>query len=116
MQSANNMKFSDRLGVSGSSSLESLFQSHCVSARSIFLASKSAQAAGSYANIGRVQMAVDVEIRFVPMHPFADIICHPAHGQNVARPVERKRVSLVQPGTGKNLVMNRPEPGIVSLK
>ena len=116
MQSANNMEFRHRLGVSGSRSLESLFQGHGVCARSIFLAPKGAQTAGSHTYVGGVQMAVNVEIRFVPMHPFADIIRHPADRQNVTSTVESNRIGLVEADAGKNLFMNWPKSGIVSLE
>ncbi len=61
-------------------------------------------------------MAVDVEVRLVAVHAFADVIGQPADRQNVAGAVEGESVIGAQALAGKNLGVNRPEPGIVSLK
>ena len=87
MQSADNVELGNRFGVAGSGRLESFFQRHGVGAGSIFLASKSAQAASGHANIRRIDMAVDVEVRLVAMHPLANPVGQPADGQDVARAI-----------------------------
>ena len=53
MQSADDVKLRDCLGVAGSGGLKSLFQRHGVGARGVLLAPESAQPAGGHANIGR---------------------------------------------------------------
>src|ERR1700682_4763739 len=78
VQSADDVEFRNGLGIAGGGGLESLFQRHGVRARRVLLTPKSTEAAGSNANISGVQMAVNVEIRFVAMHTFADEVRHPA--------------------------------------
>jgi hypothetical protein len=61
-------------------------------------------------------MAVDVEICLVAVHPFADMVGHPAYRQNIAGTVEGESVIGIQPLTSHNLVMHWPQPGVVSLE
>src|SRR5208283_689562 len=84
MQPANNMKLSDRFGVTRSSRLKGFFERHSISARSVFLAPKSAQPASRHANIRRIDMTIDVEVSLVAMHPLPHPVGQPAHSQNVA--------------------------------
>ena len=79
MQSPDNMEFRDGFGITGGSGLESLFQRHGVRARRVLLAPKRTKAAGRHANIGGIQMAVDIEIRLVAVQAFADVVRHPAY-------------------------------------
>ena len=92
MQSADDVKLRDRLGVAGSGRLERLVERHGVSAGRIFLAAEGAQAARGHANVGRIDVAIDVEIRLVAMHALADRVGHPAHGENVAGAVQGEGV------------------------
>ena len=116
MQPADNVKLGDRLGVAGSGRLEGFFERHGVSARSIFLAPKSAQPAGRHANIRRIDMAVDVKVRLVAMHPLPHPVGQPAHGQDVARPIKHKRIGLVQPFAREDFILDRKQPRVVGLK
>ena len=86
------MEFCYRLGVTGGRGLEGFFERHGVGAGRIFLASKRTQAAGGHANVGRIQVAVDVEVRLVAMHAFADVVGQPAHRQNVTAAIERESI------------------------
>jgi hypothetical protein len=61
-------------------------------------------------------MAVDIEIRLVAMHAFADVVGHPAHSQNVASSVQGKGVICIQSLSGNHLAVNQPETGVVSLE
>ena len=58
-------------------------------------------------------MPVDVEIRRISMHPFANMIRHPADGENIARAVEGQCVFGVQPFAGENFPGDWFEPGVV---
>ncbi len=107
MQAAHDVELGDRLGVSGCRGLKSLFQRHRVGAGCVLLSSKSAQAACRHANIRGIDMAVDVEIRLVAMQALAHRVCHPTHGENIAGPVQSKRVVGVETLTGKNFLVNR---------
>src|SRR5882762_4906161 len=104
MQSPDNVKLRDRFAVTGGGRREGFFKRHRVGARSVFLAAKSAQATSSHANIRRIDMAVDVEVCLVAMHPLANPVGQPTHGKDVASPVERKRISLVQALTREDFV------------
>ena len=61
-------------------------------------------------------MAVDVEVCLVAMHAFANMVGHPAYRQNIAGTVEGESVIRAESLTGHNLVMNWPQPGVVSLE
>ncbi len=61
-------------------------------------------------------MPVDVEIRRISMHPFANMIRHPADGENIARAVEGQCVFGVQPFAGENFPGDRFEPGVIGLE
>ena len=107
MQSAHNVKLSDRLGVSRGRGLESLFERHGVGAGCVLLSTKRAQAARRDANIRGIDMPVDVEIRLVAMHALAHGVRHPAHGKNVAGAVQSEGIVGVQPLAGKDFLINR---------
>src|SRR5215472_11073151 len=92
MQATDDMKLRDRFGISGSCGLEGFLECHGIGTGRVFLASESAQAAGRHTDICRIDMPIDIEIGPVAMHPLADKIGHPSYRENVACPVERKRV------------------------
>ena len=116
MQSANDMKFGDRLGVSGGGGLESFFERHGVGAGRVLLAAEGAQPARRHANIRRIDVAVDVEVRLVAVHPLAHGVGQPAHGQNVAGAVQGKGVVGFKPFAGEDFLVDRREARIVGLK
>src|SRR6478672_3844536 len=116
MQSANDVEFRDCLGVARRGRFKSFFQRHGVGAGSVLLAAESTQPASRHANIGGIQMAVDVEVCLVAMHAFADVVGHPAYGQNIAGTVESKSVIGIQSIASHNLVMDWAQPGVISLE
>ncbi len=89
MQSADDVKLRDRFGVAGSCSLESFLESHGVSARRFFFSAESAQTASGHTNIGRIDVAIDVEIGRIAMHSLAHGISQPSHSEDVAAAVKR---------------------------
>ena len=90
MQSTDDVELGDRLGVSGGCGFESFFQRHGVSAGRIFLASEGAEAAGGDADVGRIDVAIDVEVGLIAMHALANVVRQPADGEDVAGAVERE--------------------------
>src|SRR5215471_9129612 len=116
VQAADDVKFSNRFGISGSRYLEGLLQRHRIGTQRVFLAPESAQAARRYAYIRRIDMAVDVEIRLVAMHPLSHKIRHPADGEDVACPVKHKRIRGIKTRARENFFMDRLQPRIVRLK
>ncbi len=116
MQSADDVKFGDGLGVTGSRGLEGLFERHGVGAGRVFLAAEGAQAAGGHADIRRIDMAVDVEISLVAVHALAHEVGHPAHGENVAGAVEGEGVVGAEALAGHDFSVDRRQARIVGLK
>src|SRR5437660_2325120 len=116
MQPPDYVKLRDRFAVTGGGRRESFFKRHSVSARSVFLAPKSAQAPSSHANIRRIDVAVDVEVCLVAMHPLTDPVGQPTDGQDVTGPVEGKRIGLLQAFTREDFIFDRDEARIVSLE
>src|SRR5450631_1150381 len=116
MQAANNVKLSYCLGVTGSSRLEGFFERHGVSARRVFLAPKGAQTARRHANIRRIDMAIDVEVRLVAMHPLPNPVGQPTHREDIAGAVKRKRIGLVQTLASEDFVFDREQARVVGLE
>ena len=84
MQAADDVELRHRLGVARSRGLPCLFQSHGVAGRVALLAAEGAQLAGRHAHIGRIDVAIDVEVGHVAVHALAHVVGQPAHGQHVA--------------------------------
>ena len=103
IRSADNVKFGDGLAVSGSGGFERLIERHGVGAGRIFLAAEGAEAAGGDTDVGGVDVSVDVEIRLVAVHAFANVIGHPAHGENIAGAVESEGIGGVEPSPASTL-------------
>jgi hypothetical protein len=61
-------------------------------------------------------MPVDVEVRFVAVHPLANVVGHPTRGENVAGAVENEGVVGSQPFSGKNFRVNRRQTRVVGLE
>ena len=83
MQPAHNVELGHSFRVSGGGSLISLFERHGVSAGSILLASKSAKPAGSYTDVGGIDMAIHIEISHIAVQPFTHLVGEPANRQDV---------------------------------
>jgi hypothetical protein len=50
------------------------------------------------------------------MHPLADPVSQPTHGQDVARPIKNKRIALVQAFARKDFIFDRKQARVVSLE
>src|SRR5580704_732507 len=92
MKPADDVKLRDGLAISRSRGFERLFQGHGVSARSVFLFPEGAKPASRHANIGGIEMTVDVEVSPVTVHALTDGIRHPADGENVAGAIESEGI------------------------
>src|SRR5262245_5393790 len=103
MQAANDVKFRDRFGIAGSRSLEGFFERHGVGASCIVLASESAETAGGNADVGGIDVPVDVEICHVAMQALTHVIGKPPDSQNVRGAIERDRVFKAEPLAGQYL-------------
>src|SRR5207244_10899052 len=84
-----------------------LFQGEVVGARRAGVAGKSAELAMSDTHVGRIDVAVDVEIGDFAVFFLAHVIGQPANGQQVGRTVQRDAVFYTQPPTRKHFLRNR---------
>ena len=96
MQAADNVELGDSFAVSGSGGFKSLIERHSVGAGGVFLATESTQAAGCDADVGGIDVAIYVEISFVPMHALAHMIRHPPDGENIPGAIEGESIVRVQ--------------------
>ena len=92
MQAANDVKFRGAFGDALRGALPDFVQREGVSAGSVGRASKGAQLAMRHANIGGIDVAIDVEVGDVAVALFADVICEPANAEQIVRFVEREAV------------------------
>ena len=116
VQSADDVEFGDRLSVSGGCGLESFFQRHGVSPGRIFLASEGTETARGHADVGRIDVAVDIEVGLIPVHAFANVVGKPADGEDVAGAVEREAVLLAKAFAGQHFLLDGVQACVVSLE
>ncbi len=116
MEAADDVELGDGLGIAGGSGCPGLFERHGVGARGAFAASESAEAAGGDTDIGRIDVAIDVEVRDVAMHALADRIGQPADGKHVGRVVESEAIAEAEALAGSEFAGDGQEAGIVRLK
>jgi len=64
--------------------------------RRVFLPAKGTQAAGSDADVSGIDVAIDVEVGLVAVHPLAHCVCHPANSQNVASAIKDQGVGSIK--------------------
>jgi hypothetical protein len=82
----------------------------------VSFSAKRAEAAGSYANIRRIDVAIDVEVRLVAVHALTHRICQPADREDVARAGEREGVVAAQALMGEYFVSDGIKPTVLGLK
>src|SRR5581483_3393288 len=107
MQTAYDVELCDGLGVTRRGGLECLFQRHGVCPGSVLLAAKGAQAAGGNADIGGIDMAIDVEVSLVPVQALANVIRKPADSQNVSSAIKSQSIFLSKALAGKDFLCYR---------
>ncbi len=105
-----------RLGIAGRRRLPSLFQRHGVARRIAFFAPERAQPARCHTHVGVIDMAVDVEICHIAMHPLAHIVGQPADRQHVRRSVEHQPIFVTEPFVGQNPGGDRLKPWVMAPK
>ncbi len=116
VQTADDVKLRDGLRIARGGCFPGLVECHGVAGGVTFLAAKGAELAGSHADVGRVDMAIDVEVGEVAVHPLTDMVGQPAHRQNVRRGIKRKPIFGVQTLLGQHLGGDRLQARIVSPK
>src|SRR5262249_19278802 len=93
-----------------------LLQRHGVSARSVFLAPKCAKPASGYADVGGVDVPVDVEVGHVAVQPLADMVGQPAHRQDIRRTIQGYSVIKGEALMGEDLVGDGQQAAVIGLK
>ena len=83
MQAAHNVKFRHRFGPADSRRLPDLFERHGVRIRIFRTFAKGAKPTTGHADIGRIDVPVDVEIGTVAMKPFTHQVGHVADSKQV---------------------------------
>src|SRR5262245_4897037 len=116
MEAPDDVKLSHRFAIARGRRFERLFERHRVSAGTVLLPPKRAQPASSDANVCWIDVAVDVEVSYIAMQAFADVVRQPADCENVARVVQSKRVLSREPFVSQHFGMNRSEAWVVRLK
>src|ERR1700735_3606321 len=92
MQTADNMELGNRLAPALTRGLPNLLERHRVRSWIALLFAEGAQAAAGNANVRRIDMAVDVEVSNVSVHPLAHDIRHVSESEQIARSIERDAV------------------------
>src|SRR5580658_5304432 len=116
MEAADDVKLGDRFGIPGGRDLKRLVERHGVAGRVALLAPEGAQLAGGYAHVGRIDVAIDVEVGHVAVQALAHKIRQPAHGQYVIGPVERKTLFAAETLARHHTRGNRLQPLVVGAK
>ena len=106
MQSADDVKLRDRLAPTFRRRAEDFFQRHGVGAVSPGFAAEGTELATGHADVGGIDVAVDVEIGDVSVPLFADVVRQMADGKKVVRVIKRDALFKPQPLTGKDFRRN----------
>ena len=109
MQSAYDVKLSNIFRPVFPGDVKGFLQRHCVSAGCVRLAPKSAQAAAGHANICGIEVAVDIEMRALPVQFLTSVIGKVADGKQVIRPAESHTLVKGQALSRQDLFRNWPE-------
>ena len=116
VQAADDVELGDGFGVAGGRGLPSFFEGHGVAGGIALFAAEGAELAGRHADVGGVDVAIDVEVGHVAVHPLAHVVGQPAHGQHVGRAIEREAVFRAEPLLRHHFGGNRLKPRVIGLK
>ncbi len=116
MQAADNVELGDGFRIAGGGGFPCLIEGHGVAGRVAFFASEGAQLAGRDAHVGGVDVAIDVEVGHVAMHPLAHMVGQPTHCEHITRAIERQAVVRTEPLLGHHLGGDRLQAGVVRLE
>ena len=113
MQAADDVEFRGAFGNSLGGALPNFVERKSVSAGGVGLPSKGAQFAMCHADIGGIDVAIDIEIGDVSVALFADIICEPANAEQVVRLIEGETVVRGETFASENFLRDRIEARIL---
>src|SRR5271163_317164 len=113
MQAADDVEFRGAFRDAFACALPHFIQSECVGAGRIGGASKGAELAMRHADIGGIDVAIDVEIGDVAVAFFADVIREPAYSEKIVRFIEREAIGGVKALAGENLFCDGLKPRVL---
>ena len=116
MQAADHVEFGGAFAHALFGALVDFFEREGVSAGRVGIAAEGAQLAVRDADVGGIDVAIDVEEADVAVALLAHVIGEPADGQQVGRAVERDAVFGGQALAGQHLFGDRLQPRVVDLK
>src|SRR2546430_3632108 len=102
MQAADDVKLGGAFAYTLRGALINFFESKGVCAGSVGVAAKSAQLTVRHADIGRIDVPIDVVIGDVAVAFLADVICKPSDREEVGRAIKGNTVFGVQAHAGEN--------------
>ena len=112
MQAAHDVKFGDGFAVALAGLVPDLFERHRVRLGIALLLAERAQLATGHADIGGIDVAVDVEVSLVAVQALADLVRQPADAQQIRSAVNRQAVLVGQPLAGVDLGADRFEASV----
>ena len=112
MQSADDVELGDRFAPALARDMPDLLERHGVGLRILGSLAERAQPATGHADIGGIDVAVDVEVSDVAVQALAHQVGHVAERENVRGPVERDAVVVGQALARLHLLEDRLQPRI----
>ena len=112
MQAAHDVEFGDGFAIALAGLVPDLFKRHRVCLGIALLLAERAQLATGHADIGRIDVAIDVEVSLVAVQPLADLVRQPADPQQIRSAINRQAVLIGQPLAGGDLGSDRFETSI----
>ncbi len=114
MQAADHVKFGGSFAHALFGALPDFFEGEGVGAGRVGIAAEGAEFAMGHANVGGIDVAIDVEVADVAVALLANVVREPAEGEQVGRAVERQAVGGVQALAGQDLRGDGLEPRVVN--
>ena len=115
MQAADDVKLGDRFAPAFAGAMPHLFERHGVGLGIAHLLAEGAQAATGHADIGGVDVAVDVEISGVAVQALAHQVGHVAQRQNVLSAVKRDAIFKRQAFARFHFFADRQQAGVLDV-
>src|SRR5581483_410249 len=106
MQAADDVELRDCFAPPFAGAMPNLFERHRISARVPGLFAERAEPAARHANVSRGDMAVDVEVRYIPVQPLAHDVGQVPETENIRRPVKSEAIFVTEPAAGFYFVEN----------
>ena len=114
MQAADHVEFGGAFAHALLGALPDFLEREGVGAGRVGIAAEGAQLAMRHADVGGIDVAIDVEVADVAVALLANVVGEPAEGQQVGRAVEREAVVGVQALAGQDFLGDGLQPRVVN--